>query len=76
MDVVVPVALLIDELRSNDMATRLHAFNNLTTIADALGPERTRDELLPYLGDFIDDDDVLFILADELAKLISYIGGF
>lgn len=43
------VALLIDELKHEDVQYRLNANRNLLTIAQALGPERTRTELLPFL---------------------------
>lgn len=40
---------LIDDLRSEDPKKRLISVKNLTTIAHALGPEKTRLELLPFL---------------------------
>ncbi|KAI9314503.1 armadillo-type protein [Dichotomocladium elegans] len=70
------VALLIDELRHDDAQYRLNAIKNLTVIAQALGPERTRNELLPFLQECIDDEDeVLLVLAEELGNLAEYLGG-
>jgi len=43
------VALLIDQLKHDDVHFRVSASSNLTRIAAALGPERTRDELIPFL---------------------------
>jgi hypothetical protein len=40
------VALLIDQLKHDDVQFRMNASRSLTVIAQALGPERTRDELL------------------------------
>lgn len=40
---------LIDDLRSEDPKKRLVSVKNLSTIAQALGPEKTRVELLPFL---------------------------
>ena len=51
------IAILIDELRHEGLANRLNSIRKLDVIAKALGPERTRDELLPYLGEFVDDED-------------------
>lgn len=52
------------------------SFKSLRTIAAALGPERTRTELMPYLTEFVDDDDeVLAVLATELGQLVGYVGG-
>ena len=44
-----PIAILIDELKHDDVALRLNAIRRLSTIALALGVERTRDELIPFL---------------------------
>ena len=44
-----PVQILIDELKSEDVQVRLTAIRGLTTIASALGPKRTREQLLPFL---------------------------
>lgn len=72
-----PVAVLIDELRNPDLQIRLNSFRQLSLIGQALGPQRTRDELVPYLHEFIDDDDdeVLLVLSEELAGLVSHVGG-
>lgn len=44
-----PIAVLIDELKHDDVAVRLTAIKRLSTIALALGAERARDELIPFL---------------------------
>ncbi len=44
-----PIAVLIDELKHEDMHLRLNSMQRLTTIAGALGVERTRGELIPFL---------------------------
>lgn len=71
-----PVAVLIDELRHDDLQLRLNSIRHLGTIANALGPERTRDELLPFLQEIIDDDDeVLIALAEQLGNGVPWVGG-
>lgn len=46
----------------------------LPEISIALGPERTRSELIPYLNEFVEDeDDVLITLAEQLPPLIDYV---
>mmetsp|Transcript_2412 Transcript_2412/g.5139 ORF Transcript_2412/g.5139 Transcript_2412/m.5139 type:complete len:591 (+) Transcript_2412:70-1842(+) len=71
-----PVAVLIDELRHDDAKLRLNSVRNLGTIATALGPERTCEELIPFLQEIIDDDDeVLIALAEQLGKGIPWVGG-
>lgn len=44
-----PIALLVDELKSDQLQTRLNAYKKLPIISLALGPERTRIELVPFL---------------------------
>mmetsp|Transcript_69013 Transcript_69013/g.224993 ORF Transcript_69013/g.224993 Transcript_69013/m.224993 type:complete len:597 (-) Transcript_69013:110-1900(-) len=71
-----PVAVLIDELRNDDVQLRLNAIKSLGTIATALGQERTREELLPFLQEIIDDDDeVLIALAEQLRQGLEWVGG-
>jgi hypothetical protein len=47
---LLPIAILIDELRHECVQNRLNSIQKLDLISKALGPARTRDELLPYLG--------------------------
>lgn len=72
-----PIALLMDELRHDDVASRVQAMKRLDTIALALGPERTRSELIPFLEDVIpeDEDEVIAIAADELGNFVPFVGG-
>ncbi|KAJ1914878.1 protein phosphatase 2A structural subunit [Mycoemilia scoparia] len=71
-----PIAILIDELKHEDLSFRLNAITNLPTIALALGEERTRSELIPFLDESIDDDDeILLSLAEKLGEFVNYIGG-
>jgi serine/threonine-protein phosphatase 2A regulatory subunit A len=49
-EALAPIKILIDELRNDDAQMRLKSIRRLSTIATALGPERTRGELVPYLN--------------------------
>lgn len=40
---------LLEDLKSTDAKTKINAIRNLNVIAYALGKERTRNELLPFL---------------------------
>ncbi|KAI0961552.1 hypothetical protein AcV7_000626 [Taiwanofungus camphoratus] len=77
VDDIAPIAILMDELRSEDVQLRLNAIHRISTIALALGPDRARDELIPFLQDSVDDEDeVLLALAEELGRNFEeYIGG-
>mmetsp|Transcript_2576 Transcript_2576/g.6217 ORF Transcript_2576/g.6217 Transcript_2576/m.6217 type:complete len:605 (-) Transcript_2576:274-2088(-) len=71
-----PIAILIDELKNEDIQLRLNSIRRLSTIAVALGAERTRCELVPFLNDSIDDEDeVLLAMAEELGKFVAHVGG-
>lgn len=70
-DDLYPLALLMDELKHDDVSNRVEAMQKLDTIAIALGPERTRKELLPFLNDVAQDDEeeVFAVLANKLGNL-------
>jgi len=74
---LLPIQLLIDELKNEDIQLRLNSIRRLDTIARALGPERTRTELVPYLtNECVDDEDeVLLALSEELGKFPEFVGG-
>ncbi|KAH6589739.1 hypothetical protein BASA50_009832 [Batrachochytrium salamandrivorans] len=75
-DALYPIAVLIDELKNDDVVLRLNAIRRLSTIALALGAERTRDELIPFLDESVDDEDeILLALAEELGGFVDYVGG-
>ncbi|XP_075243674.1 serine/threonine-protein phosphatase 2A 65 kDa regulatory subunit A beta isoform-like isoform X2 [Convolutriloba macropyga] len=71
-----PIAVLIDELRNEDVQLRLTSIKKLSTISLALGVERTRSELIPFLTDTIyDEDEVLLALAEQLGSFTPLVGG-
>ncbi|SCU90906.1 LADA_0F07052g1_1 [Lachancea dasiensis] len=72
-----PLALLMDELKHDDIGNRVEAMKKLDTIALALGPQRSRDELVPFLTEVAqdDEDEVFTVLAEQLGKFVPFIGG-
>ena len=55
---------------------RLNSIRKLSTIALALGVERTRTELIPFLADTIyDEDEVLVALAEQFGQFTKLVGG-
>ena len=69
-----PVAEILDKLKNDDLALRLGALKRLTTIALALGAERTTNDLIPFLVALAADeeDEVLLVLAEGTPELIEY----
>jgi hypothetical protein len=47
---MVPVSVLIDELKSENVKRRVNSMKSLAIIANALGKDRSRTELLPFLN--------------------------
>lgn len=76
-DDLYPLALLMDELKHDDVANRVEAMQKLDTIAIALGPERTRQELMPFLHEVAQDDEeeVFAVLATKLGDFVPFVGG-
>ena len=68
---------LLEDLQSADTKTKKNAVQNLRGISLALGRERTRKELLPYLKSAIDEeeDEIIIELAKVLSNFIECIGG-
>ena len=59
------------------MQLQLNSIRRLKTIALALGEERTRRELVPFLGEESkdDEDSVLQAIAEELGDFVPLVGG-
>lgn len=51
------IAMLIEQLKADDINLRVTATRSLPAIAEALGPERVRAELVPFVNDSTDDED-------------------
>eukprot|EP01062_Namystynia_karyoxenos_P056438 TRINITY_DN47403_c0_g1_i1.p1 TRINITY_DN47403_c0_g1~~TRINITY_DN47403_c0_g1_i1.p1 ORF type:complete len:590 (+),score=237.94 TRINITY_DN47403_c0_g1_i1:91-1860(+) len=78
-DALYPIAVLIDELKSEDSAARVKATQQLKVIAEALGFARTREELIPFIteagGGWDDEDEVLITVAEQFGDFLDYVGG-
>lgn len=70
------VNTMIENLRSDDPEQRLSSMRGIHVIAQTLGPDRTKSELLPFLTDYLDEnDDVLRVFANALATMTQEVGG-
>ncbi|CAH0482275.1 unnamed protein product [Peronospora belbahrii] len=75
-DEAYPMTLLTEELKSDEVEIRIKAMRRIRTVAQALGPERTRSDLLPFLREATEDEDeVLVALAEELGGFVDLVGG-
>jgi serine/threonine-protein phosphatase 2A regulatory subunit A len=68
---------LLEDLKNHETKIKINAIHNLREISFALGRERTRKELLPFLISCIDEeeDEALVELAKILGNFIDCIGG-
>ena len=70
------LVLLRDEFADNDLASKRRASERLDLVARALGPERARKELVPWLqANTTQEDEVLFVFAKKLGALVDLLGG-
>ncbi|KAJ2020990.1 protein phosphatase 2A structural subunit, partial [Coemansia sp. S610] len=70
------LAAIADAMKSDSLADRLESLKRLGVLALAMGEERTREELVPFLDESIDDEDELLLsLAEVLGDFVQYVGG-
>ncbi|KAJ2743734.1 protein phosphatase 2A structural subunit [Coemansia sp. BCRC 34301] len=70
------LAAIADAMKSDSLADRLESLKRLGVLALAMGEERTREELIPFLDESIDDEDELLLsLAELLGDFVQYVGG-
>ena len=78
VDAISTVALLIDDLSSEDPNAKMHSIQRLGQIASLLGPERCVEELVPMLTELIDKIDcnpeLMMCLAEQLGALTDHLG--
>ena len=79
VDAISTVALLIDDLSSEDPNAKMHSIQRLSQIANLLGAERCVEELIPMLTELIDKIDcnpeLMMTLAEQLGSLTDHLGG-
>eukprot|EP00440_Ansanella_granifera_P046811 gb/GFBE01050690.1/.p1 GENE.gb/GFBE01050690.1/~~gb/GFBE01050690.1/.p1 ORF type:complete len:593 (+),score=177.73 gb/GFBE01050690.1/:1-1779(+) len=70
-----------EEIRNENATIKIGAVNNLHLIASALGPQKTADELIPYISKVVteeplcNDDEFLYSIAKQYAVLSDYMNG-
>ncbi|KAL0222952.1 hypothetical protein P9112_002342 [Eukaryota sp. TZLM1-RC] len=69
--------IIVEELQNDDEELRIASLQRLGTICSALGPRRSRAELLPFLKEILnhESDLALYTIATELSNLVPLIGG-
>jgi len=72
-----PLRLLQDDLKDDDYEQTIQSINRLSTIASAMGPVRTRNELLPFLLEYgeQDNDEAQTAIARQLGDFVDLVGG-
>lgn len=72
-----PIDLLKEDLNDDDYELAINSIKRLEVISLALGPARTRAELLPFLLEYSDrdNDEALTAIAAQLGEFAEPIGG-
>jgi len=73
-----PLELLRSDLKDEDHEQVVASVNRVGIIALALGPERVRKDLVPFLQDYVsstDSDEVHAAIAAQLGDFVPYCGG-
>ena len=68
---------LLEDLKNSEIKIKINAVHNLRGISLALGRERTRKELLPYLLSCLqeEEDETLIELAKIFSNFLDCVGG-
>ena len=77
-DLQQPVASLIDDLKCDDVGRQVAAVSKLHTVAVALGPDRSRSELITFIQTSMlnEEDEVAAELAGQLdSTFLKLLGG-
>lgn len=72
-----PLKLLQEDCRDDDYEQVITSINRLATVATALGPARTRSELIPFLMEFTDqdNDEAQTAIGRQLGDFTDLVGG-
>jgi serine/threonine-protein phosphatase 2A regulatory subunit A len=64
-------------MENDELHHRVNAIHRIKLIATIMGPDGTKNQLLPYLENLMkkEEDEVLFAIAEELFNLASILGG-
>lgn len=76
-DTLDPLRLLQEDLKDDDYEQAIASIKRLSTIALALGPPRTRNELIPFLVKYgeNDIDEAQTAVAEQLGDFVELVGG-
>mmetsp|Transcript_2697 Transcript_2697/g.5222 ORF Transcript_2697/g.5222 Transcript_2697/m.5222 type:complete len:607 (-) Transcript_2697:82-1902(-) len=69
------LGLLKEEFKDNDLTSKRRASERLDVVAKALGPDKTKSELVPWLKENLQqEDEILYIFAKKVFDLLDLIG--
>lgn len=70
------LSLFTEDIKTNSIHERLFTAGNMWLVAAALGPEKTRSELIPFLmQDNHFEGEIKAIIAEQLGDFVKYVGG-
>ncbi|CAD8150028.1 unnamed protein product [Paramecium pentaurelia] len=86
MKTLLPISILLEEMKSDHSSTRTYCLQNLSTIALVLGPAKAKGLLGGFISNLLKDQEkavedvpeelqVMLTLLESMPKLINLIGG-
>ena len=78
MEYMEPFDFFKYEAENDDITIRAHAMEKVTLVAALVGPEKTRESLIPYLENKVTTEEfnqVLLPLSHKLGKMLPLVGG-
>ena len=68
--------LFMEDVKSDNIHERLFTAGNMWLVATALGPVRTREDLIPFLSqDNHFGGEIEAVIAEQLGTFVKYVGG-
>ena len=69
------LSLLKQEMQNEEVHLKVNAIHRLKTVILSIGKEETNSQLIPYIDELIkiEDDEVLFAIAEEIGKIFNLI---
>mmetsp|Transcript_34754 Transcript_34754/g.54295 ORF Transcript_34754/g.54295 Transcript_34754/m.54295 type:complete len:595 (+) Transcript_34754:104-1888(+) len=70
-------ALLVEEMKSDDVVEQVEAAKRINTIALGMGAEKAKAQLLPFLRTCVDEytDEILLAIAEVAGTMVKALGG-
>mmetsp|Transcript_21115 Transcript_21115/g.42490 ORF Transcript_21115/g.42490 Transcript_21115/m.42490 type:complete len:594 (-) Transcript_21115:265-2046(-) len=72
-----PLTILKEDLQDEDHSIQIEGAKRLVVIAKAIGPQRTRKDLVEFLDGYLkqENDEALVAIGKQMVEVSKYVGG-